>query len=332
MSTSESTMTTAAFAEVATAIETEISRVMVGQQEIVREVLICIIAGGHALLEGVPGLGKTMLVKTLADSLELDFSRIQFTPDLMPADITGTNILMESDAGERQFAFQPGPIFANLVLADEINRATPKTQSALLEAMQDKTVSVANTIHPLRAPFFVLATQNPLEMEGTYPLPEAQLDRFFFKLIVPFPTEPDMAEILRRTTAGLHLSAISVATGEAIVQLGDLARTVPIATSVTDYVVRLVMATHPGNPRATADVNRYVRYGASPRGAQSIVLGSKIRALLEGRLNVAFDDIRAVAIPALRHRIILNFEAEASGITPDDVLERILRDLPESAA
>jgi MoxR-like ATPase len=332
METTKSELASIDFAQLAGAIETEISRVMVGQQEVLREVMICIIAGGHALLEGVPGLGKTMLVKTLADSLHLDFSRIQFTPDLMPADITGTNILMESEGGDRQFAFQPGPIFANLVLADEINRATPKTQAALLEAMQDKTCSVANVIHKLGKPFFVLATQNPLEMEGTYPLPEAQLDRFFFKVIVPFPTESDLTEILRRTTTGQNVSASPVATGAMIVQLGELARQVPIASSVTEYVVRLTMATHPGNPRANDEVNRYVRYGVSPRGAQSIVLGSKIRALMEGRLNVAFEDIRAVAVPALRHRMILNFEAEAAGLISDDVLARLLEQLPESAA
>jgi len=332
MQTSESDITTNDFVQIAGAIEEEIGRVMVGQEEVVREVMICIIAGGHALLEGVPGLGKTMLVKTLADSLDLHFSRIQFTPDLMPADITGTNILMESESGERQFAFQAGPIFANLILADEINRATPKTQAALLEAMQDKTVSVANEIHRLGEPFFVLATQNPLEMEGTYPLPEAQLDRFFFKLIVPYPSETELAEIIRRTTASLHLEAVPAATGATIVQLGDLARKVPISSSVTDYVVRLTMATHPGNPRATDEVNRLVRYGVSPRGAQSIVLGSKIRALMEGRLNVAFEDIRTIAVPALRHRMILNFEAEASGITSDDVLRDLLEQIPESAA
>ncbi|CAN5542657.1 MoxR family ATPase [soil metagenome] len=325
-------MSVGEFREITTAIENEVSEVMVGQREVVREVLICIIAGGHALLEGVPGLGKTLLVRTLSDSLDLKFGRIQFTPDLMPADITGTNILLESDSGDRQFSFQRGPIFSNLVLADEINRATPKTQAALLEAMQDKTCSVANIIHPMLEPFFVLATQNPLEMEGTYPLPEAQLDRFMFKLIVQFPTETDLVEILRRTTTGTNLAVRSVAGGEVILGLGNLARQVPIAGSVTDYVVRLVMATHPDNPRATPIVKQFVRYGVSPRGAQSMVLGSKIRALMDGRLNVAFDDIRAVALPALRHRLILNFEAEAGGTTADDVLTSLMSEIHESAA
>jgi MoxR-like ATPase len=332
MQVAEERMTITEFRELTSAIEAEVANIMVGQRDVVREVLICIIAGGHALLEGVPGLGKTMLIRTLADSLDLRFGRIQFTPDLMPADITGTNILMESESGERQFTFQRGPIFSNLVLADEINRATPKTQAALLEAMQDKTCSVANTIHPMLEPFFVLATQNPLEMEGTYPLPEAQLDRFFFKLIVQFPTESDLLEILRRTTADMHLGVNPVADGEKIVELGTLARQVPIASSVTDYVVRMIMATHPDNPRATSTVKRYVRYGVSPRGGQAMVLGSKIRALMDARLNVSFDDIRSVALPALRHRLILNFEAEAEGITPDDVLNGLIAEMPESAA
>lgn len=325
-------MTVAEFREVAQRIEDEVAKVMVGQAGVVREVLICLVAGGHALLEGVPGLGKTMLVRTLADSLDLSFSRIQFTPDLMPADITGTNILLESETGGRQFAFQQGPIFSNLVLADEINRATPKTQAALLEAMQDKTCTVANVIHPLAQPFFVLATQNPLEMEGTYPLPEAQMDRFFFKIVVGFPGEDDLLEILRRTTSDYSVTAENTADGETILQLHHLARQVPIARSVSEYVVRLVSSTHPDNERATPTVKRFVRYGVSPRGAQSIVLGAKIRALMEGRLNVAFDDIRATALPALRHRIILNFDAEADGIPADDVLASILTEVPESSA
>ena len=302
---------------------------MVGQADVVRDVLICLIAGGHALLEGVPGLGKTMLVRTLAEALELAFSRIQFTPDLMPADITGTNILVEDPEGGRQFAFQPGPVFANLLLADEINRATPKTQSALLEAMAEKTVTVANEIHLLEEPFFVLATQNPLEMEGTYPLPEAQLDRFFFKLVVPYPSGEDLTEIVRRTTAPAMQEAAKVANGAVIRQMGLLSRQVPIASSVTDYVVRMTLATHPENAEAPDVVRRYVRYGVSPRGAQAIVLGSKIRALIEGRLNVAYDDVRAVAAPALRHRLILNFDAESSGVTADDVLGQLVASLPD---
>jgi MoxR-like ATPase len=284
------------------------------------------------LLEGVPGLGKTMLVRTLADSLDLSFSRIQFTPDLMPADITGTNILIETENRDRRFSFQRGPIFANLVLADEINRATPKTQSALLEAMQDRTCTVANVVHLMAEPFFVLATQNPVEMEGTYPLPEAQLDRFFFKVLVRFPNEDELSEILRRTTSSIEIDVDHAATGASILQMGQLAREVPIASSVSEYVVRLVMASHPDNARATPTVRRYVRYGVSPRGAQAIVLGAKIRALTHGRLNVAFDDIRAVALPALRHRILLNFEAESNNVSSDDVLRGLMAEVPESAA
>ena len=247
----------------------------------------------------------------------------------MPADITGTNILVEDPEGGRQFAFQPGPVFANLVLADEINRATPKTQSALLEAMAEKTVTVANEMHLLDEPFFVLATQNPLEMEGTYPLPEAQLDRFFFKLVVPYPSGEDLTEIVRRTTAPAMPEAAKVADGAVIRQMGLLSRQVPIASSVTDYVVRMTLATHPENADAPDVVRRYVRYGVSPRGAQAIVLGSKIRALIEGRLNVAYDDVRAVAAPALRHRLILNFDAESSGVTADDVLGQLVATLPD---
>ncbi|MFT4041233.1 MAG: MoxR family ATPase [Thermomicrobiales bacterium] len=323
------------FRSVVTQIEEAVATVMVGQSAIVQEVLISLIGGGHVLLEGVPGLGKTMLVRTLADALDLHFSRIQFTPDLMPADITGTNLLLEDDAGRKQFAFQPGPIFANLVLADEINRATPKTQSALLEAMAERQATVANEVHHLASPFFVLATQNPLEMEGTYPLPEAQLDRFFFKLIVPYPSAEELTEIVRRTTLPAPPQTSAVASGETIAQMGLMARQVPIATAVTDYVVRLTLATHPtppdrnGGAPAPDVVRRFVRYGVSPRGAQSIVLGAKIRALMEGRLNVAFDDVRAVAMPALRHRLILNFDAESGGVSADAVLTELLATLPE---
>ncbi len=317
------------FRSVVARIEDEVATVMVGQADVVRDVLICLIAGGHALLEGVPGLGKTMLVRTLAEALDLDFSRIQFTPDLMPADITGTNILVEDPMGGRQFVFQPGPVFANLLLADEINRATPKTQSALLEAMAERTVTVANEIHTLEEPFFVLATQNPLEMEGTYPLPEAQLDRFFFKLVVPYPSAADLTEIVRRTTAPAMPAAKKVAVGATIRQMGLLSRQVPISSAVTDYVVRLTLATHPESVDAPDVAQRFVRYGVSPRGAQAIVLGSKIRALIEGRLNVAYDDVRAVAAPALRHRLILNFDAESSGVTADDVLSQLMATVPE---
>jgi MoxR-like ATPase len=265
-----------------------------------------------------------MLVRTVAETLDLAFSRIQFTPDLMPADITGTNILAEGERGAREFRFQPGPLFANLVLADEINRATPKTQSALLEAMQEKSVTVANTTYPLAVPFFVLATQNPLEMEGTYPLPEAQLDRFFFKLLVRYPSAKDLGEILSRTTTAETPRARKVADGVQVARMGALAREVPIASHVQEYVVRLTLATHPDSATAPPAVRKYVRYGASPRGAQAIVLAAKIRALLEGRLNVAFDDVRALAPPALRHRIVLNFEGEADGLTTDEIIEEIL--------
>lgn len=331
MTATSTSLSITEFRQMAQRIESEVGRVMVGQIGVIRDVLVCVIAGGHVLLEGVPGLGKTMLVRTLSDALDLEFSRIQFTPDLMPADITGTNILVESETGGRQFTFQPGPVFANLVLADEINRATPKTQAALLEAMQEKTVTVANVMHRLQQPFFVLATQNPLEMEGTYPLPEAQLDRFFYKVLVQFPTQDDLLEILRRTTTDHDSQAKKVADGPTILEMGRLARKVPIAAVVSDYVVRLVLASHPDGERATPAVQRFVRYGASPRGAQSIVLGAKIMALLDGRLNVSYSDVRTVALPALRHRIILNFEAEASGVTPDDVLEALLAELPETS-
>ncbi len=324
-------MTVADFREVAVRIEDEVARVMVGQGDLIRDVLTCVIAGGHVLLEGVPGLGKTMLVRTLGDTLDLQFSRIQFTPDLMPADITGTNILVEDAEGRRQFAFQPGPVFSNLVLADEINRATPKTQSALLEAMQEKTCTVANVVRPLADPFFVLATQNPIEMEGTYPLPEAQLDRFFFKLIVRFPSAHELTEIVRRTTGEPREGASKAADGATVSRMGALARQVPIAAPVADHVVRIVMATHPEHETAGVAVRRYVRYGASPRGAQSIVLAAKIRALLEGRLNVSYEDVRAVVGPALRHRIILNFDAEANGVSADDVLHQLIDEVHETA-
>jgi MoxR-like ATPase len=311
------------FAERAQAIEREVGTVIVGQRDLVRQTLIGLLANSHVLLEGVPGLGKTMLIRTIADVIDCSFNRIQFTPDLMPADITGTNILVE-EGGTRAFRFQPGPVFANLVLADEINRATPKTQSSLLEAMQEHQVTVARTRYPLEAPFFVLATQNPLEMEGTYPLPEAQLDRFILKVLVPFPTEEDLAAIIERTTGSDTPSARKVATAAEIVEMQQLARAVPIAPHVTAYAVSILAATHPDQPRAPELVREYVRYGGSPRGAQALVSAGKIAALLDGRFNVAIDDIRAVAMPALRHRIILNFEGEAEGITTEAVVRTIL--------
>ncbi|HEV7810491.1 MAG TPA: MoxR family ATPase [Candidatus Limnocylindrales bacterium] len=311
------------FAERAHAIEQEVGRVIVGQHDLIRQTVTGLLANSHVLLEGVPGLGKTMLVRTIADVIDCSFNRIQFTPDLMPADITGTNILVEEE-GKRIFRFQSGPIFANLVLADEINRATPKTQSSLLEAMQEHQVTVARQRFPLDPPFFVLATQNPLEMEGTYPLPEAQLDRFLFKVMVAFPSEEDLISIMDRTTGADAPRAGKVATAAEIVEMQRLARSVPIAPHVTAYAVSVLAATHPDQPRAPGIVREYVRYGGSPRGAQALVTAGKIFALLDGRFNVSIDDIRSAALPSLRHRIILNFEGEAEGITTEAVVRAIL--------
>ncbi|MBN1681904.1 MAG: MoxR family ATPase [Anaerolineae bacterium] len=316
------------FFETANAIINQVGKVIVGQNLVVRQVLMCIISGGHALLEGVPGLGKTMLIRTLSDVLDLKFSRIQFTPDLMPADIVGTNIMEEREDGRRYFRFEAGPVFANLVLADEINRATPKTQSAMLEAMQEKTVTVANERYTLDAPFFVLATQNPLEMEGTYPLPEAQLDRFLFKIDVLFPSSDELVEILGRTTGASVPSAQTAANGQQIIAMGELARQVPIASHISDYIARLVVATHPERDASSDLVRQYVRYGASPRGGQALVLGAKVNALLENRYNVAFDDVYAVAHASLRHRLMLNFEGQAEGITPDQIITDLLAHVP----
>jgi MoxR-like ATPase len=322
---SEASITAQEFRATAAAIEEQVGQVIVGQRELVRHTLITLLAGGNALLEGVPGLGKTMLVRTLAQAIDCLFSRIQFTPDLMPADIVGTNLIVEDEAGRRQFQFEAGPIFANLVLADEINRATPKTQSAMLEAMQERSVTVAKTTRPLPEPFFVLATQNPLEMEGTYPLPEAQLDRFFFKIDVPFPSADELVEIANRTTGAAVPQAEPVADGSTILAMHSLARGVPIADHVTAYAARLLKATHPHDAGDTPEtVRRYVRYGASPRGMQAMILGGKIMALLDDRYNVAFDDIRQAALPALRHRLILNFEAQAEGVTTDEVIDSVL--------
>jgi len=319
------------FTNVAQSIEDEIGRVIVGQREVVHGILICVLAGGHVLLEGVPGLGKTMLIRTLAEVLDVQFSRIQFTPDLMPADITGSNIIVDDHTtGSRRFQFQPGPIFANLVLADEINRATPKTQSALLEAMQERQVTVARTRHSLEEPFFVMATQNPIEMEGTYPLPEAQVDRFLFKLTIGYPSQSELVDIINRTTVREMPHPRKVATGETVLRMITLARDLPIAQPVVDYVARLVMATHPDSQYAGGD-SPHVRFGSSPRGAQSIVIPAKIHAMLQGRYNVAFEDVRFVALPALRHRLILNFEAEAEGVTADSIIQRILHSIPENA-
>ena len=313
-----------AFRQTAEAIEAQVGRVIVGQRALIRQALITMLAGGNALLEGVPGLGKTMLVRTLAEAVDCSFARIQFTPDLMPADIVGTNLVVEDETGRRRFQFEAGPIFANLVLADEINRATPKTQSAMLEAMQEHSVTVAKVTRPLPEPFFVLATQNPLEMEGTYPLPEAQLDRFFFKIEVPYPDVDDLVEIANRTTGAEIPHAEAVADAGTILQMQALARRVPIASHVTAYAARLVRATHPDDESAPEAVRRYVRYGASPRGMQALILAGKIIALLDGRYNVALDDLRAAALPALRHRLILNFEAQAEGVAADTVIGAVV--------
>jgi len=313
------------FRETATRIETEVGKYIVGQREVIRHSLICLIAGGHALLEGVPGLGKTMLVRTLAQVLDLNFGRVQFTPDLMPADIIGTDILEEAEDGRREFRFQPGPVFTNLLLADEINRATPKTQSALLEAMQERTVTVANRSYPLVPPFLVLATQNPIEMEGTYPLPEAQVDRFLFKINIEYPSAQELVEILNRTTGDAEPQVGVVADGATVLAMGQLARQVPVASPVADYAARLVIATHPESDTAPEMVQRYVRYGSSPRGAQALIMGGKVMALLGGRYNVAFADLRAVAPAALRHRILLNFEGQAEGVSTDGVVGEVVK-------
>ena len=302
----------------------EVARVIVGGEDVIDGLLTCLFAGGHALLEGVPGLGKTLMVRTLSEALELEFSRIQFTPDLMPADIIGTNMIVEDEQGAREFRFRPGPIFANIILADEINRATPKTQSALLEAMQEHTVSVARTIHRLDEPFFVLATQNPIEMEGTYPLPEAQLDRFFFKLVVDYPTQQGLGEILERTTKRETPHGEKVMDGESLRNWQGFVRDVPAAPQITDYAVRLVMATQPGSEFAPEMVRKYVRFGSSPRGAQALLLAAKVNGMRDGRFNVSFEDIRAAAFMALRHRILVNFEAEADGIVSDQIIQAII--------
>ncbi|TMF38365.1 MAG: AAA family ATPase [Chloroflexi bacterium] len=308
--------------ELAQSLESELARLIVGQKALVRDTVIALVAAGHTLLEGVPGLGKTVLVRSIGQALDLKFARIQFTPDLMPADIVGTNVIRE-DKGRREFQYQAGPLFANLVLADEVNRATPKTQSALLEAMQERTVTVGTETRALPAPFFVLATQNPIELEGTYPLPEAQLDRFFFKSIVPFPTEIELLEIARRTTGNTTPQLKAVAGADALLAAQKVAREVPIAEHVLVYAGKLISATHPDRTELDS-VRRYVRFGASPRGLQTLVLAGKVRALLEGRYNVAYDDIAAVAHPALRHRVFLQFEAEADDVTADQLIDEIV--------
>ena len=319
------------FADRYQAVKMEVSRVIVGHDEIVHGVLTCLFVGGHCMLEGVPGLGKTLLVRTLAQALHLDFSRIQFTPDLMPADILGTNMVMETGEGRRAFEFQRGPIFTQICLADEINRATPKTQSAMLETMQEGSVTIAGKRNDLKKPFFVLATQNPIEQEGTYPLPEAQLDRFLFKLVVGYSSRDEMMTILDRTTRGEVIEPRRVMDGDEILRWQRVIRDVIMAPHVQDYAVRLTLATHPGGEFAPEITNKYLRWGASPRGAQTLALAGKVRALLEGRYNVSFEDVRRVYLPALRHRIILNFEAQAESIDPDRVLVEILDQVPEKA-
>jgi len=303
--------------------------IIVGHEDVLEGVLICLLTEGHAILEGVPGIGKTLLVRTLADALDLQFGRIQFTPDLMPADITGTSVLVETPDGRRDWEFRPGPIFANLVLADEINRATPKTQSATLEAMQERAVTVAGTTRRLPEPFFVLATQNPLEMEGTYPLPEAQLDRFLIKLLMKMPGRDEISEIVSRTTGSPPARPQSVAGAADLLAMRELARAVPVASHVRDYASDLVLATHPDRPGAAPLVRKYVRYGASPRAAQAMILGAKVLALAAGRYNVAFDDLRRMAPPALRHRLILNFEGEADRVDADRVVADVVGHVPE---
>jgi MoxR-like ATPase len=303
----------------------EIAKVVVGNREVVDGTITCLLVGSHALLEGVPGLGKTLLVRTIAEALSLQFSRVQFTPDLMPADILGTTMIDE----QQKLAFRRGPIFANIVLADEINRATPKTQSALLEAMQEHSVTIGRTTHRLDEPFLVLATQNPLESEGTYPLPEAQLDRFFFKLNVPFPVRDELHTILDRTTGAETPKVSAVLTKDEILRMQALVREVPVARHVQDYAVRLLLATHPEGEGATEMVKQFVKFGSSPRGAQAVLLAAKIRALFEGRFAASIDDVKASCLPALRHRVLLNFEGEAEGVKSDEVLHDILKRLPE---
>ncbi|MGI5830211.1 MAG: AAA family ATPase [Bradymonadia bacterium] len=306
-------------------LKAAIAEMMVGQRQVIEGVIICLLADGQVLLEGVPGLGKTMLVRTLAEALDCKFSRVQFTPDMMPSDIIGTNMIVEDEKGNKHFEFQRGPVFTNILLADEINRATPKTQAALLEAMQEKSVTVGTHTYKLEAPFFVLATQNPLEMEGTYPLPEAQLDRFLFKLNVPFPSKDELHEIMRRTTSTDHPSVRRVMNRDDILKLRALVREVPIAEHVADYALRLVLGTHPELENPNKMVKQYLRFGSSPRGAQAIIMAAKIRALMEGRFNVANEDIRFAAMHALRHRCILNFEGEAEGVKTDDILAELIK-------
>jgi MoxR-like ATPase len=309
-------------------VQDEMARVIVGNQDVVSGIMSCLLSRGHVLLEGIPGLGKTKIVHTLAKVLNLKFNRIQFTPDLMPGDIIGSNVLRESETGEKYLDFQPGPIFCNLLLADEVNRATPKSQSALLEAMQEKSVSVGKITHQLEEPFFVMATQNPIELEGTYPLPEAQMDRFMFKLKIVYPTSDEMHEIMNRTTQVDEPDARTVLEQGEVLDMRKTVFSVPIAKSVQDYAIRLTLATHPNSVQSHPLTNKYARFGASPRGTQALVLGGKVQALLNDRAHVACEDIQGVLFAALRHRILLNFEGEAEHVDPDDILKEIVRDTP----
>ena len=311
------------------AVVDEVRKVIVGHEPVIAEVMTCLLAGGHGLVEGVPGLGKTLLVRTLSRALDVRFSRIQFTPDLMPADIVGTNVIAEDEHGNRRFEFEPGPIFGNVVLADEINRATPRTQSACLEAMQETAVTIARTRHALEEPFMVLATQNPIEMEGTYPLPEAQLDRFLLKIRMGSPSVHELMEIVERTTVGVPVSARAVASGPDILRMRELVREVPVASHIKEYVARLVLATHPETPDAPEITRRYIRYGASPRGAQAVTLAAKVRALVQGRHHVSRQDVQTSVLPALRHRILFTFEGQAENLDPDRVLAEILDHVAE---
>ncbi len=306
----------------------ELSKVIVGQTELIQDLLICLLCGGHALIEGVPGLGKTLIVKSLSQVLDLKYSRIQFTPDLMPADILGTNIMNEDEKGHRYFEFYKGPIFGQIILADEINRATPKTQSALLEAMQEESITVFGNKYPLEPPFIVLATQNPIEMEGTYPLPEAQIDRFFFKLKIGYPTSDQLNEIIEKTTEDYEPKVNKVIDTDTILGMKTLVKQVPMAEHVKDYAIRLVLASHPNGQYSIEMVKQYVRFGSSPRGVQGLVMAGKVKALLEGRYNASYEDIRKVARPALRHRVLLNLRGEAEGINEDDIIEDILKRVP----
>ena len=323
--TEQAPITVDGFRQTVTAVEQEIGKVIVGQKKLVRQLVLTLLGGGNALLEGAPGLGKTMLVNTLAEVMHCSFSRIQFTPDLMPADIVGTTVIAADEMGQRYFRFEPGPIFANIVLADEINRATPKTQSALLEGMQEGRVTIAKATYELDRPFFVLATQNPLEMEGTYPLPEAQLDRFFFHIQFDYPSHDELIEIANRTTGADEAVPAVVASGDLVIAMQRLARQVPIAQHLTAYAVRLLEATHPEHTTASDFVRRFVRYGASPRGMQAMIIAAKINALIDGRHNVDASDLQEVVLPSLRHRLILNFEGQAEGVAPDDILQQVIK-------